>query len=377
MKIYSYYYFIACCIVVYSCGSNHDNHQHEHHEEHLHAEDNAHSDLIILDTSDAKMLGIEVDNVILKPFEGVVRVSGQLEYSPTDIYMATAKSAGIVRLSAGLSIGGTVSAGSQIASISAKGISGGDSNELAYADLLAAKTEFERLKPLHEEGIVSTKDFREAESKYNSVLVAYSGSRTGSSVVSDCSGVIIEVCVMDGDYVDKGAPIAKVVRDNSLVLRADIPINKLSMIGNIVSGNIRFVGKDDVVSFESLNIKRIAHKSTGMSGAFVPVYFKLDNKMDLVSGMFADIYIINNECHEAISVPLESVSEQQGVNFVYIQLDDDCYKKVPVVLGQNNGKMVEIKAGLNIGDKVVSKGMIFVKLAESNGAVPEGHTHSH
>ncbi|MDE6154201.1 MAG: efflux RND transporter periplasmic adaptor subunit, partial [Muribaculaceae bacterium] len=98
---------------------------------------------------------------------------------------------------------------------------------------------------------------------------------------------------------------------------------------------------------------------------------------NLVAGMVADIYLSGAGRDQVLSVPVGSVSEQQGVNFVYVKLDDDCYRKVPVLTGRNDGRRVEIKQGIEAGTPVVTEGMTFVKLAESNGAVPEGHSHNH
>lgn len=42
-----------------------------------------------------------------------------------------------------------------------------------------------------------------------------------------------------------------------------------------------------------------------------------------------------------------------------------------------DGRMIEIKSGLKPGDEVVTEGTVFVKLAETKGNAPEGHSHNH
>ena len=78
-----------------------------------------------------------------------------------------------------------------------------------------------------------------------------------------------------------------------------------------------------------------------------------------------------------LSVPEEAVSEQQGNYFVYVEHSPGHYMKMPVTIGSSDGSRREIMSGLQPGDKVVSKGMTYVKLAETSGVVPEGHSHSH
>jgi multidrug efflux pump subunit AcrA (membrane-fusion protein) len=70
-----------------------------------------------------------------------------------------------------------------------------------------------------------------------------------------------------------------------------------------------------------------------------------------------------------------SITEEQGLNFVYLQLDEEGYKKQEVMLGQNNGERVQILSGLKNGDKVVTKGVYQVKLAATSSVMPEGHAH--
>ena len=64
-------------------------------------------------------------------------------------------------------------------------------------------------------------------------------------------------------------------------------------------------------------------------------------------------------------------------NELLVKLDEECYEKRLVTIGNSNGDEIEILSGLTRKDEVVTKGAIIVKLAESSGAVPEGHSHNH
>ena len=45
-----------------------------------------------------------------------------------------------------------------------------------------------------------------------------------------------------------------------------------------------------------------------------------------------------------------------------------------MTLGSTDGQCYEIKSGLTRKDEVVSRGAIIVKLAESSGVIPAGHS---
>ena len=62
---------------------------------------------------------------------------------------------------------------------------------------------------------------------------------------------------------------------------------------------------------------------------------------------------------------------------MFIQIDEDCYEKRLVTIGQTDGENVEIVSGITGGEKVVTEGAVFVKLASNSGAIPEGHSHNH
>lgn len=396
--------FVACvlmCGMSVSCNRHgrdtieHDHHSHEHQHEghshdtkhihshdeiaetHSHEEDGDHDGLIVIEPDDAEMMGIRSKETVLMPMGNVINVSGMFESVPSDVYTAVSRSAGIVTLSRNLIAGASVTPGTTLATISASKVAGGDSNASAYEAVVSAKRELERLKPLHEDGIVSTRDYNEAEAAYRQAQAAYSGSNSGSVVSCAASGIITEVYVKDGEYVDAGVPIATILCGNRLNLRADLPARYAARIPYIKGGNIRMAGYDELISLSDLNFKVSSTRTGSMSGSFVPVYLVVDNPGNFVPGMSCELYLTESDENQVIAVPVSAVSEQQGVKFVYVQLDEDCYRKQPVVTGRTDGERVEIKQGLNVGDKVVSEGMIFVKLAESNGAVPEGHTHNH
>ncbi len=364
---------------------NHESHSHEsdvhNHTDHEHGHDShdeAHEDgVITMSPEDAKFLGVEVSKVVPSSFSEVLRVHGTFMQRPDDVSNAVSLSSGIVRLSTEAIPGARVSKGTLIATIDGKNIAGGDPNATAYQQMIAAKKELERVTPLHADGIVSTRDFNAAEAAYNQALAAYSGSQNGSKVTSNIAGTISSVFVQDGDFVESGTVIASIAKSGSVILKVNIPVRSINVISDLKDANIQIAGSRQVYTLSELKGRRVDGTPATMSGAYVPVYFSLDNNGSMLPGMPVDVFLKLNEKEGVISVPESAVSEQQGANFVYEKLDEDCYQKIPVKLGNKDGKRVEILSGLHGGEEIVTEGMIFVKLAESNGAVPEGHSHSH
>ena len=93
-------------------------------------------------------------------------------------------------------------------------------------------------------------------------------------------------------------------------------------------------------------------------------------------GSFVEVYLIGAKRDNVITLPLTALTEEQGVNFVYIQVDDEGYMKREVKLGPTDGELVEILSGLTPGENVVTEGAIHVKLASAKAAIP-AHNHNH
>ena len=89
-----------------------------------------------------------------------------------------------------------------------------------------------------------------------------------------------------------------------------------------------------------------------------------------------EIYLLSGEMKDVMVLPKTAITEEQGVNFVYLQVDAEGYKKQEVKLGADNGREVQVLSGVHAGDKVVVEGAYHVKLASASNAIP-AHTHEH
>ena len=125
-----------------------------------------------------------------------------------------------------------------------------------------------------------------------------------------------------------------------------------------------------------MNGKLLSYGKTSSNNSFyIPVTFEFDNVGNIIPGAFAEVYLLAQPKDNIISVPVSALTEEQGLNFVYLQIEDDAFKKQEVTVGQNNGDRAEILKGLKKGDKIVTNGVYQVKLAASSSVIPDGHNH--
>ena len=374
-----------CMFLLGACGE----HAHEHgeeghsHEEEMHAGEKAgHSDEIILTPEKAKAAGVEAEAVHAGSFRNVIHTSGQILAAQGEEATVVAASSGVVSFSRKVAEGMQVGKGTELLSVSAAHIQDGDPVQKAKVAYEKAKEEYERAQKLVSSQIVSQKDFAALREAYENARLTYealkpSKSGKGVSVKSPIGGFIKTCLVKEGDYVTVGQPLMTVTQTRRLVLKAEVSERYYAQLSQVVSANFQTPYNNKVYSLENLGGKLLSFgKSSGDTSYYVPVTFEFDNRGDMVPGSFVEVYLLSGERSGVLSLPLSALTEEQGVYFVYLKLDEECYKKQEVKLGTSDGSRVEILSGVKDGDTVVTRGAIHVKLASASNAIP-AHTHNH
>jgi len=374
-----------CMFLLGGCGEHAHDHEHEghDHEAEIHAEEKtAHSDEIVLTPEKAKAAGVEAEVIHPGAFREVIQAGGQILSAQGQEATVVAASSGVVSFSRKIAEGIEVGQGSELLSVSAEHIQEGDPVRKAKVAYEKAKEEYERAEKLVGSQIVSQKEFAALREAYQNARLAYeallpSKSGKGVAVKAPIGGFVKNCLVKEGDYVTVGQPLMTVTQMRRLVLKADVSERYYAQLPRIVSANFKTPYNNKVYSLENLGGKVLSFgKSSGDTSYYVPVTFEFDNRGDMVPGAFVEVFLLSGERQGVISLPESALTEEQGLYFVYLKLDDECYKKQEVQLGTSNGERVEILSGLKDGDTVVTRGAIHVKLAAASNAIP-AHSHNH
>lgn len=336
---------------------------------------------ILLDHDRLEILGVAAEKVMPGDFADVIKVSGEIAAMPGSEGVVSARQAGIVRLAPGISEGVAVTAGRTVATVSAKGMAGGDAGEVARVAYDAAKRELDRITPLYKEGIVSTRDYNAALQRVEETRVAIgtSGGRGVGSATAPVAGVITSIAVADGQYVESGQPIATVSSNRALTLRADLPESEAASLRGITGARFRPSYSGEFIDVVQGGGTLVSSPTVSTaSGGYIPVYFSLGtNESGIINGSYCEVYLLGSPRHDVLAVSEKAISEQQGKYFVYVEHEPGHYEKRPVTLGSSDGFRREILSGVKPGERIVSEGMTYVRLAETSGVMPEGHSHSH
>ena len=362
---------------------DHESESHDHEAEGVtEAEAHESSDEIVFEPAKAAAAGVVTDTVAPGPFSSVIHTSGKVLPASGDETTVAATVAGVVKLARSMAEGEQISRGSAVATVSTRNLAEGDVGSRARIAYEQAKAEYDRASSLIDDKIISQTDYRAAKADYERARLAYEAvGRSGGSgvtIVSPAAGFVKQLMVKDGDYVEVGQPVMVVTQNRRLFLRAEVAERDYEALRQVSSARFRTAySADRTYDLADMGGRLVSYgRSGGSSSAFIPVTFEFDNTGNVLPDSYADIYLVGAPRQEVISVPETALVEEQGVYFVYVHPDEDCYQKREVKVGASDGERVEILSGLAPGDVVVTQGAVRVKLAGAGKSIP-GNTHHH
>lgn len=341
-----------------------------------------HGDEIIFPPAQAARTDFKVEQIEPTPLFDVIRCSGQIVAAQGDEATITAPVSGILSFSgAKLTEGASVGRGAKLFYISSKNIATGDAAQKSAAAFRKAEADYVRARKLVADKIVSQKEFDQIEMAYSQAKAEYDAlasaqSASGTAVSTPIGGYVTGLAVAAGDYVEMGQRLAVVSQNRRLVLRADVSQRYAQELKNIRTASFRAPYNDKTYALSQMGGRLISvGKSSGTGSSLIPVSFEFDNRDGVVAGSYVEVFLQGAPIGNALSVPLTALTEQQGLYYIYVQVDEEGYVRREVKLGVSDGERVQILSGLEPGERVVTRGAINVKMAAASGAIPAGHNH--
>ncbi len=322
-----------------------------------------------------------------EPYGQVIKTTAQVQSAQGDEIIISAKTSGIVKL-----LDNTIQEGKEVSKrqilFSISGSELADNNiSVRYTEaknnFQKAKSDYERADELAKDKIVSEKDLLTAKNSFDNAKAIYYNlnknfNSKGQNVTSPMSGFIKYLFVKNGTFVKAGQAIATISQNKTLILSADVQEKYGSILGAVNSANIRTVSNNKTYSLKELNGHVLSYgKSTNNDNYLIPIKLQIDNKGNFTPGSFVEVYLKTLTNSEALTIPNTALSEEQGVYFVYVQITPELFEKREVKIGATDGLKTEILKGINLDERIVSKGSIFIKLAQATRTLDahSGHVH--
>lgn len=252
----------------------------------------------------------------------------------------------------------------------------------------AAQREVRRLEPLVRDGVVAQRRLDVARAELASARAQRRTARTrraslgaarGAGAVplpSPLDGVVADLHVSAGTWVEPGQPLARVVDRRRLWLDVRLPEAHVAALKQASGAWFRLKGYPEPFDVPASALVAVGAELDHETRA-LPIRFAVDNPGGaLFPGQTTLAHLVVAPPAPALSVPVESVIDDGGIPVVYVQATGERFVRRPVTLGVQDGGRVAVLDGVKAGEWVAAQGAWAVKLAGS-ATTNIGHGHAH
>ncbi len=229
--------------------------------------------------------------------------------------------------------------------------------DAAHAQYQIAELTLEKQKPVYEQQGISEVQYKNLQysrdaAKANADLMKARWEHM--RIVSPIDGILDETMVEEGELAPPGVPIARVVNTSRMKILADVPERFSSSVsrgmkarvqidalaGATIDGSISFVGSTISAANRTLSIEVIVPNP----GARLKP--EMIARLEILRGVKADAVLINQNIVQLVD---------RDRMIVYVA-DQDSARERSLSLGNREGNLVEVLAGLKPGDRLITVG---------------------
>lgn len=295
-----------------------------------------------------------------------------------------------------------VKKGQLLATVSPYLAAGGDRSTLeaeqrsAKAEHTAAVSQLERLERLLKEQAVPERRVEDARARvtvakarleaasgrlrqYSQSAAGLGGKSAGAfQLRSAIDGTLVEVGATTGDSVEEGKLLFLVIDLSRIWLVAKVFEPDIPKAEAATAAWFKIEGYDQPFSIDESNGRVVTvGRVIDPKSRTVPVIFEMKNPGGKIRiGQFAEVFIATGEPHKRLAIPTAASLGDGGKQIVFVQTEGETFERRVIAAGIRSKGLIEVKAGVKSGERVVTKGAYEVRLAAASGAIPEhGHVH--
>lgn len=250
-----------------------------------------------------------------------------------------------------------------------------------------AKDAYDRANALYEVGAISKVEFDSAKSAYENAKAGLDMARLSNtndleimkkqieissiqisdlekqisklknSMISPCNGVVSTLNVIDGGFATSGMAMYEVVNNDEVEIVCNVKeftVKNLKVDQDVYITGDAFEGKTYNGYIKS--IAPIAEKVAGANGLQTVVEVIIgvnDKETELKSGLNITADIIISKSEDALIIPITGFKEDKDGNTSVFVVENNILKSVPVEIGISSEDGIEVKSGVEEGQKIV------------------------
>jgi membrane fusion protein, multidrug efflux system len=229
------------------------------------------------------------------------------------------------------------------------------------SDLAVARTNYERQKKLHGQGVVSEQSLENAKAEVDRLeLARRDASRSlGHTVVkAPIGGTVTRRLVKFGDLVVPNQPLYEIVQLDTLVADVFVPEKDVHKV--TAGGVARLSSPSSGQALPDGRVERIAPIVDPRSGT-VKVTIDLPDDAALRPGMFVDVHLVVASDDDALLLPRQALVYDNDQPYAFKLVDGDKVERVAVEIAIEDRDSIKPAGGFAAGDRVVVAGQIGLK----------------
>jgi len=199
----------------------------------------------------------------------------------------------------------------------------------------------------------------------------------GVALKSYIDAKIVDISRFNGSYVQEGELIMQIGDTSRVWLKAGIPQSEIALIGQPTG--IELIDTEDHKVFNTNESAKLVSFSDIIDPKTRKAYavFDVDNtKAKLKAGSRFAGKVYTDEVKETVVIAQSAILNDNGENIVFVQAGGESFERRLVETGRSDSGYIEIRSGIQAGERVVTKGAYRVMLsALAPAAVGSGHAH--
>ena len=228
-----------------------------------------------------------------------------------------------------------------------------DAARASYKTALASR---ERIEKLYQDQLASRSqldDITAQAERFKAEVDSAELNLSRSTIRSPISGVINNIHIDRGEYLNFADPVAEVMQTDRLKVNVGIPESDVAAVRAV---------DDFEVKIDALNGRVFTARKYFLARASDPkarlyaLEVEIDNPdEEILPDMFARVEIVKSEVHDALAVPLYAIISINDAQTVYV-LSDGAARARTISTGIQEGWMMQVTEGLAPGDQVIVVG---------------------
>lgn len=247
---------------------------------------------------------------------------------------------------------------------------------LAEINLKQAKVNYDREKALYDKDLVSAEEYDDILQRYNQAVEESAAAKDALEVIRDgvsstnangsstlvrstVTGLILDIPVKVGNSViqantmNDGTTVATVANMSDLIFDGNIDETE---VGSLVEGMPMIITIGALPEYRSeARLEYISPKAVENNGANqfeIKAAVRVSSGKMIRSGYSANAEIVLEKADSVLMIQESALEFAGDSTFVYVKNDAGAYDRIPVETGLSDGINIEIKSGLDQGQKV-------------------------